>query len=82
MEVLIFGNPRAGTPLMQAAATMGIDLPLRALVWQDASRGIFLAYNDPVWIARRHHIDTDAAPTLNAMAGFLEAVAQEAATVP
>jgi len=82
MEVLIFGNPRAGTPLMQAAPTIGIDLPLRALVWQDGSGAAFLAYNDPAWIARRHDINTETAPALQAMTGFLEAVAQAAATAP
>jgi len=82
MEVLIFGNPRAGTPLMQAAPTSGIDLPLRALVWQDASGTTSIAYNDPVWIARRHHIETEAAQPLHVMAAFLEAVAQAAATAP
>src|SRR6516225_1412362 len=46
-EVLIFGNARGGTPLMQSAQTIGIDLPLRALVWQDGSGNTWLSYNDP-----------------------------------
>ena len=46
-EVLVFGNPRAGTPLMQAAQTIGIDLPLKALVWRDAAGITRLGYNDP-----------------------------------
>ena len=53
-EVVLFGNPRAGTPLMQSAQTMGIDLPLKALVWQDAGGKTWLAYNDPNWLAKRH----------------------------
>jgi uncharacterized protein (DUF302 family) len=53
-EVLIFGNPQAGTPLMQAAQTLGIDLPLRALVWQDEAGKTWVAYNDPEWLAERH----------------------------
>src|SRR3954447_23237451 len=53
-EVLIFGNPRAGTPLMQAAQTLGIDLPLRALVWQDEAGKTWVAYNDPEWLTERH----------------------------
>ena len=52
-EVLIFGNPRAGTPLMQAAQTIGVDLPLKALVWQDEGGTTWLAYNDPQWLAQR-----------------------------
>ncbi len=78
-EVLVFGNPRAGTPLMQAAQTIGVDLPLRALVWRDASGATFVGYNDPRWLARRHGVEVGAEATLNAMADFLAAVADEAA---
>jgi uncharacterized protein (DUF302 family) len=53
-ELLIFGDARGGTPLMQAVQTIGIDLPLKALVWQDASGTIWLSYNDPNWLAKRH----------------------------
>ena len=52
-EVLVFGNPRAGTPLMQAVQTVGIDLPLKAPVWQDEGGKTWLAYNDPRWLAHR-----------------------------
>ncbi|HEX4410270.1 MAG TPA: DUF302 domain-containing protein [Xanthobacteraceae bacterium] len=53
-ELLIFGNARGGTPLMQADQRVGIDLPLKALVYEDAAGKVWLAYNDPSWIARRH----------------------------
>jgi len=53
-EVLIFGNARGGTPLMQSVPTIGIDLPLKALVWQDASGETWLSFNDPAWLAQRH----------------------------
>jgi len=53
-EVILFGNPRGGTPLMQASQTMGIDLPLKALVWRDASGKTWLSYNEPAWLAKRH----------------------------
>ena len=53
-EVLIFGNPVGGTPLMECAQTAGIDLPLKALVWQDADGQVWLGYNDPAYIAQRH----------------------------
>lgn len=56
-EVIIFGNPKAGTPLMQANQTMGIDLPLKALVWQDAAGKAWLSYNNPDWLARRHFVN-------------------------
>ena len=53
-EVMIFGNPQAGTPLMQCAQGVGIDLPMKALVWVDAQQQVWLAYNDPMWLVRRH----------------------------
>jgi len=78
-EVLIFGNPRAGTPLMQASQTLGIDLPLRALVWQDEAGATWLGYNDPQWLARRHGPQLGSEPALQPMLYALAAVAQEAA---
>ena len=53
-EVILFGNPKGGTPLMQASQTMGIDLPLKALVWEDASGKTQISYNEPQWLAQRH----------------------------
>ena len=53
-EVLIFGNPQGGTPFMECAQSVGIDLPLKALVWEDASAQVWLGYNDPAWLAQRH----------------------------
>ena len=53
-ELLVFGNARAGTPLMQARQTVGIDLPLKVLAWQSADGVVWLTYDDPGWIARRH----------------------------
>lgn len=55
-EVILFGNPRAGTPLMQMNQTIGIDLPLKALVHQDASGQTWLSYNEPPWLVSRHGI--------------------------
>jgi uncharacterized protein (DUF302 family) len=55
-EVVLFGNPRGGTPLMQARQTVGIDLPLRVLVWQDDSGKTWLSYIEPGWIATRHDV--------------------------
>jgi uncharacterized protein (DUF302 family) len=53
-ELLIFGNPQGGTPLMECAQTAGIDLPLKALVWEDAAGQVWLGYNDPAYLAARH----------------------------
>src|SRR5262249_25285384 len=55
-QVLIFGNPRAGTPLMQSRQTIGLDLPLRALVWEDGEGKVWLTYRRVEDLARRHHL--------------------------
>ena len=55
-ELLVFGNPQGGTPLMECAQTAGIDLPLKALAWQDDAGQVWLSYNDPQYLARRHEI--------------------------
>ena len=55
-EVLIFGNPQGGTPFMECAQSVGIDLPLKALVWQDADNQVWLSYNDPEYLAKRHEV--------------------------
>ena len=80
-ELLVFGNAKGGTPLMQAAQTIGIDLPLKALVYEDAAGKTWLAYNDPVWLARRHGLGQEVEPTVKAMAAALAALAT-AATAP
>lgn len=55
-ELLIFGNPQGGTPFMECAQSVGIDLPLKALVWEDSSGQVWLGYNDPAFLAQRHAI--------------------------
>lgn len=55
-ELLIFGNPQGGTPFMECAQTAGIDLPLKALVWEDAEGQVWLGYNDPAYLAERHEV--------------------------
>ena len=55
-EVLIFGNPKGGTPFMECAQSVGIDLPMKALVWEDASAQVWLGYNDPAFMAQRHGV--------------------------
>jgi uncharacterized protein (DUF302 family) len=74
-EVIVFGNPKGGTPLMECAQAAGIDLPLKALVWEDASAQVWLGYNDPAWLAKRHGVaDCPAVGNLSkALAGIAEA---------
>jgi uncharacterized protein (DUF302 family) len=81
-EVLLFGNAKAGTPLMHSVQTIGIDLPLKALAWQDASGGTWLSYNDPSWLARRHGLGQEVDAAVRAMAAALDAIAKTATTSP
>src|SRR4051794_40071273 len=81
-ELLIFGNAKAGTPLMQAEQVIGIDLPLKALVWQDAAGVTWLSYNDPTWLARRHGLAGGTEAPTRAMAAAMDGVARAAAGSP
>src|SRR5438132_11568896 len=77
-ELIIFGNARAGTPLMQSAQTVGIDLPLKALVWEDTAGTTWLSYNEPGWIVQRNSI-ANAEPVVSKMAAALSAMSRKAA---
>ena len=74
-ELLIFGNPQGGTPLMLCEQTSGIDLPLKALVWEDGAGQTWLAYNDPAFLAQRHGVPQCpvVASLRKALAGIAEA---------
>jgi uncharacterized protein (DUF302 family) len=74
-EVVIFGNARGGTILMHDQQIAGIDLPLKALVWEDADKKVWLGYNDPAWVARRHGLGAKSAVAVDAMATALDAIA-------
>jgi uncharacterized protein (DUF302 family) len=78
--VLLFGNPQVGTALMQANQTAGLDLPLKALVWEDGAGKVWLTYNDPAYVARRHGAGSQEA-TVRAMTAALQGLAR-AATEP
>jgi uncharacterized protein (DUF302 family) len=77
--LVVFGSAKAGTPLMQAEQTLGLDLPLRALVYEDAAGKAFVAYEPPAAIAARHGLAPDSFAPVAAMTGLLAAVAAEAA---
>jgi len=77
-ELIIFGNARGGTPLMQAVQTVGIDLPLKALVWEDAAGTTWLSYNEPGWIAQRHSV-ANAKQVVSKMTAALSAMSRKAA---
>ena len=76
-QMLIFGNPKAGTPLMQSAPTAGLDLPVKALVWQDANGQTQVAWNDPQYVTRRHGLDPALAANLAAVVPLIERAAAE-----
>ena len=76
-ELIIFGNARGGTPLMQSAQRVGIDLPLKILVWRDAADNTWLSYNEPSWIAQRHGVAGQES-AVDKMADLLRAIAREA----
>jgi uncharacterized protein (DUF302 family) len=80
-ELLIFGNPQGGTPLMQCAQSAGIGLPLKALAWEDASGQVWLGYNDPQYLVTRHGAK-DCLPVAAKLRKALDALAAEAVRRP
>jgi uncharacterized protein (DUF302 family) len=76
--VLIAGNPRAGTPLMQAEQLLGLDLPLRILASEDVDGQAWLTYHDPAALTRYHGIDPATQPTVPAMTALLRTLVSEA----
>ena len=70
-QLLIFGNPKGGTPLMVAAPSVAIDLPLKALAWQDAQGKVWLSYNAPEYLQQRHGIPADLLKNIAGPAALL-----------
>ena len=77
-ELLIFGSAKAGTPLMQLNQVIGIDLPLKALVWEDARGKALLCFNEPSWLANRHGLGGESEPTIKSMTTALSVLAKSA----
>ena len=73
-QLLIFGNPKAGTPVMVAAPTAALDLPLKALVWEDTAGKVWLSYNSPEYLKQRHNIPDDLLKNISG----IRAIAEEA----
>lgn len=77
-ELLIFGNPKVGSPLMQCQQSVAIDLPQKALVWEDDSGAVWISYNDPAYLKKRHNIkgcDVLLGKISKALAGMVKAAA-------
>jgi uncharacterized protein (DUF302 family) len=81
-EVLIFGNAKGGTPLMQADQRIGIDLPLKALVYQDEAGKVWLCYSDPKWLAQRYGLGAAVAANVESLSNVLAALVAGAAKSP
>ncbi|MFK4501928.1 uncharacterized protein (DUF302 family) [Bradyrhizobium japonicum] len=79
-NLLIFGSAKGGTPLMQTVQTIGIDLPLKALIWQDEAGATWISYNDLIWLAKRHRAETKSKAAIHAMLITLDAVVSTATT--
>jgi uncharacterized protein (DUF302 family) len=71
-QLIIFGSPKAGTPMMIASPTLAIDLPLKALVWQDAEEKVWVSYNDPNYLKRRHNISDELLKNISGVGALLE----------
>ncbi len=71
-KLLIFGNPKGGTPLMQAAPTAAIDLPLKALFWEDTYGKVRLTYNDPAYLQQRHNFPADLLPNIAGVSALFQ----------
>jgi uncharacterized protein (DUF302 family) len=81
-QLLIFGHPRGGTPLMQSEQTTGIDLPLKVLAWQDQDGKVWLSYNDVSWVAARHRLGAGSEPAVRALATTIASLSSAAAAAP
>lgn len=74
-KLVIFGNPRAGTPLMLSAPTIALDLPLKILIWEDALGKASVSYNDPEFLRQRHDLSPDLMQTLAVVASLADEIA-------
>lgn len=74
-KLLIFGNPKAGTPLMLAAPSIAIDLPLKILVWEDAARKVWISYNSPEYLRERHGLPENLLQNIAVVDGLARAAA-------
>ncbi len=74
-ELLLFGNPKAGTLWMQANPTVALDLPLRAVVWQDDHRQVWITYDDPAYLGWRHGLTDEVVAQIAGVRAFMERAA-------
>ena len=75
-KLLIFGSPKAGTPVMLAAPSSAIDLPLKILIWEDAQGKVWVTYNSPAYLQRRHNIPIELLPNVSVIEGLAKSAAE------
>jgi uncharacterized protein (DUF302 family) len=73
-QLVIFGSPKAGTPVMVASPTLAIDLPLKALIWEDAGGKVWVSYNSPEYLKERHNIPDELVKNIAGIGPLLESV--------
>jgi uncharacterized protein (DUF302 family) len=71
-QLILFGSPKAGTPVMVASPTIAIDLPLKALVWEDAGGKVWVSYNNPEYLRQRHNVPSDLVKNISAAGTLLQ----------
>jgi uncharacterized protein (DUF302 family) len=75
-KLLIFGNPKGGTPVMLAAPSIAIDLPLKILIWEDAERKVLVTYNSPAYLQKRHHLPAELLQNIIVVEALAKAAAE------
>ncbi len=75
-KLVIFGNPKGGTPLMLAAPSIAIDLPLKILIWEDGQGKVWVSYNSPEYLAERHNLPSNLLPNIAFVAALADTVAE------
>jgi uncharacterized protein (DUF302 family) len=71
-QLILFGSPKAGTPVMVASPTIAIDLPLKALVWEDAGGKVWVSHNSPEYLQQRHNVPSDLVKNISAAGTLLQ----------
>ena len=71
-QLILFGSPKAGTPVMVASPTIAIDLPLKALVWEDAGAKVWVSYNSPEYLQQRHNVPSELVKNISAAGALLQ----------
>lgn len=75
-QLILFGSPKGGTPVMVASPTIAIDLPLKALIWEDAGSKVWVSFNSPEYLQQRHNVPADLVKNISAAGALLQVAVQ------